>query len=178
VRASKGTLGLDGTLGSCVWSLAGSDKNDTDGIVDGHAYSLIAVKKNVCGQHDLMMFRNPHGKTEFKGEWHDGSVEWQQNPTAAQELNYRSDPNDGLFWISKKDAFRYFQTFSPIPSKPAIGACEAVPRSLACYAHGNDGRSLLRLSVQVLRPLQDNVRHGGKGGRDERRGCALTAAKS
>ena len=26
---------------------AGSDKNDTDGIVDGHAYSLIAVKKNV-----------------------------------------------------------------------------------------------------------------------------------
>jgi len=106
----------------CVWSLAGSDKNDTDGIVDGHAYSLIAVKKNVCGQHDLMMFRNPHGKTEFKGEWHDGSVEWQQNPTAAQELNYRSDPNDGLFWISKKDAFRYFQTFSPIPWKPPIGA--------------------------------------------------------
>ena len=80
------------------------------------------MKKNVCGQHDLMMFRNPHGKTEFKGEWHDGSVEWQQNPTAAQELNYRSDPNDGLFWISKKDAFRYFQTFSPIPLKPPIGA--------------------------------------------------------
>jgi hypothetical protein len=26
---------------------AGSDTNDTDGIVDGHAYSLIATKKNV-----------------------------------------------------------------------------------------------------------------------------------
>ena len=30
-----------------VYLRAGSDKNDTDGIVDGHAYSLIAVKKNV-----------------------------------------------------------------------------------------------------------------------------------
>ncbi len=28
---------------------------------------------------------------------------------APQELNYVPDPNDGLFWMAKDDAFRYFQ---------------------------------------------------------------------
>jgi hypothetical protein len=58
-----------------------------------------------------MMFRNPHGCTEFRGSWRDGSKEWDENPSAATELNYVPDPNDGLFWMAKDDAFRYFQTF-------------------------------------------------------------------
>ena len=40
-----------------------------------------------------------------------GSKEWSDNPTAAAELNYTPDPDDGLFWISKRDAFRYYQSF-------------------------------------------------------------------
>ena len=64
-----------------------------------------------------MMFRNPHGCTEFKGAWRDGSKEWSQNPSAAKELNYVPDPNDGLFWMAKDDAFRYFQES---PSRPCL----------------------------------------------------------
>ena len=72
-------------------------------------YPHRVAARQVCGKHDLMMFRNPHGCTEFKGAWRDGSKEWSQNPSAAKELNYVPDPNDGLFWMAKDDAFRYFQ---------------------------------------------------------------------
>ena len=58
----------------------------------------------------MKLFRNPHGRTEFNGAWRDGSKEWRDNPTAAAELNHKPDPNDGLFWISKKDVFLYFQS--------------------------------------------------------------------
>jgi hypothetical protein len=34
---------------------AGSDTNDTDGIVDGHAYSLIATKKNVRAESSSLL---------------------------------------------------------------------------------------------------------------------------
>ena len=78
----------------------------------------------MCGKHDLMMFRNPHGCTEFKGAWRDGSKEWSQNPSAAKELNYVPDPNDGLFWMAKDDAFRYFQTFYAL-LKPMQGEMAA-----------------------------------------------------
>ena len=44
-----------------------------------------------------------------QGAWRDGSKEWRDNPTAKAELNYEFDPNDGLFWISKQDAFRHYQ---------------------------------------------------------------------
>jgi hypothetical protein len=117
------------------WSLAGSDKNDTDGIVDGHAYSLIATRNNVCGNpaNDLMLYRNPHGRTEFRGEWHDGSAEWTENPGAAAELHYTPDPNDGLFWISKRDAFKYFQ--SSVSSSASSGPAAPRPAPAAVLEH-------------------------------------------
>ena len=36
---------------------SGSDDEDHDGIVDGHAYSVIAVKGNVCGKYNMILFR-------------------------------------------------------------------------------------------------------------------------
>ncbi len=150
---------------------AGSDTNDHDGIVDGHAYSLITVRKNVCGKFDLMLFRNPHGKTEFQGEWHDGSKEWQQHPTAAQELNYTQDPNDGLFWISKADAFRYFQTcrlpriVHPVCSRDCslrcwLGRfyvlCKSMESPLSAkrvVTHGHDGNAKQVSEVSEIRRI-------------------------
>ena len=48
------------------------------------AYSLIAVKKGVCGIYDLACFRNPWGHGEFKaGGWFDGGPKWKEHPEAA-----------------------------------------------------------------------------------------------
>ena len=39
---------------------AGSDDEATDGIVDGHAYSVLQCKNDVAGTtHDLIQVRNP-----------------------------------------------------------------------------------------------------------------------
>jgi hypothetical protein len=41
---------------------SGSDTEDTDGIVDGHAYSVITCVNDAAGtEFDLVKMRNPHG---------------------------------------------------------------------------------------------------------------------
>jgi hypothetical protein len=80
-----------------------------------------------------MLYRNPHGRTEFRGEWHDGSAEWTENPGAAAELHYTPDPNDGLFWISKRDAFKYFQ--SSVSSSASSGPAAPRPAPAAVLEH-------------------------------------------
>ncbi len=47
----------------------------------------------MCGAHDLLLFRNPHGCTEFGGAWHDGSKEWDENPTAKEVREYSESPH-------------------------------------------------------------------------------------
>ena len=49
------------------------------GLVDAHAYSLIAAKviKLDNGKTErILQVRNPWGKKEWKGDWSDGSVQW------------------------------------------------------------------------------------------------------
>ena len=42
---------------------SGSDTNMTDGIVDGHAYSVLTYRDNVAGTEiDLIKVRNPWGR--------------------------------------------------------------------------------------------------------------------
>ena len=62
---------VSGTLTLC--RQAGSDSNDTDGIVDGHAYTVLDCVNDVAGtQFDLVKVRNPWGSGEFKsGIWDD-----------------------------------------------------------------------------------------------------------
>lgn len=49
------------------------------GLVDAHAYSLIAAKeiKNDLGKPvRLLQIRNPWGKKEWSGDWSDASKLW------------------------------------------------------------------------------------------------------
>eukprot|EP00961_Rhodomonas_salina_P238204 3219645-Rhodomonas_salina.1 len=85
----------------------GSEKDGSDGIV----YALISAKKQVCGKFDMLLFRNPHDKTEYSGEWRDGGEQWARNPDVKQALGHQENPNDGLFWMSKEEAFKYYQDF-------------------------------------------------------------------
>eukprot|EP00798_Chlamydomonas_sp_ICE-L_P009796 gene9796-7685_t len=85
---------------------AGEDTKDVDGIVQGHAYSVIKVKE--VGGHKLLQLRNPWGSFEWKGNWSDKSAMWQQNPKVARALDF-VDADDGMFWIDWKDFNKYYK---------------------------------------------------------------------
>ena len=90
---------------------AGSDKNATNGIVDGHAYSVLEVKNDVAGTDiDLIKMRNPHGRGEItNGQWDDDGPGWELHPEIHAELQpVKAD--DGIFWVSKQEFFQYFST--------------------------------------------------------------------
>ena len=66
VAPNAAEVGVSRAIGALT--CAGSDRNDTDGIVDGHAYSLIAVKRKArvrccvracAGLHHIML----HGRS-------------------------------------------------------------------------------------------------------------------
>lgn len=88
----------------CCGSHSGSDSDTSDlGVVQGHAYSLIQVKTDVCGTGvNLLQCRNPWGQTEWKGDWSDASSLWDEHPDVAAECGH-TEADDGLFWIDWED---------------------------------------------------------------------------
>merc|ERR1712107_96048 len=73
------------------------------GIVQGHAYSLISVKTNVCDSGiNLLCLRNPWGSDEWSGDWGDDSDLWDDHQDIALECGHTED-EDGMFWISFED---------------------------------------------------------------------------
>ena len=58
-------------------------------VVDGHVYSGISVANAVgSGTHDLVLFRNPHGCTEYQGPWKDGG----DSPFYTRKVNRTPPP--------------------------------------------------------------------------------------
>jgi len=100
-----------------------------DGIVSGHAYSLIDVKAATDSMGQVVGFarlRNPHGKgdagaggaptTEWNGNWCDGHPLWAANPGIAQQLNYVA-VNDGTFWMEWGDFTAVYDEIAVVPRK-------------------------------------------------------------
>ncbi|KAL0233810.1 hypothetical protein PCE1_002316 [Barthelona sp. PCE] len=91
-------------------SLSGSDTNSKDGIVKGHAYSILQVRElHYDGrQHKLLQMRNPHAKTEPESlPFSDGdSSVWTKKLKNSLGHNLC---NDGLFWIQYSDFLKYFR---------------------------------------------------------------------
>lgn len=58
--------------------LDGQDQEGSDGIVGGHAYTLVAgFEINYQGRSvKLVKLRNPWGDKEWNGSWADNSREW------------------------------------------------------------------------------------------------------
>lgn len=89
-------------------SISGSsvEKARDDGLVERHAYSLIAVKRS----HEFMLakLRNPWGnEREWKGEWSDGSAEWARHPEVKRDLDHH-ERDDGIFWMQFADFVSIF----------------------------------------------------------------------
>ena len=92
-------------------SKAGSDTEMTDGVVDGHAYSIIDCINDVAGTDvDLIKMRNPWGKGEIEqGQFDDDGPGWDRYPEIKAELNPVA-ADDGIFYVTKEEFFKYFVT--------------------------------------------------------------------
>jgi len=95
----------------CCGTKSGSDTNDTDGIVDGHAYTILDVVANAGGtEFNMVKVRNPWGKGEFKsGKWDDDGPGWEEYPDVKDALK-PVQANDGVFWVEMDEFFQYFHS--------------------------------------------------------------------
>jgi len=83
----------------------GGEQPDDNGLVKGHAYSIIEVKQVTADDGKiwkLLKMRNPWGKFEWKGDWGDTSSKWEEYPEVEEACKLeRAD--DGIFWICFDD---------------------------------------------------------------------------
>jgi len=89
------------------------------GLVLGHAYSLISVVKveeildGETKEWRMVQLRNPHGAgskstpTEWNERWSDKSPLWEEHPQVAQALDFLP-MDDGLFWMEYSDFSNLF----------------------------------------------------------------------
>ncbi|XP_075179654.1 calpain-1 catalytic subunit-like [Anomaloglossus baeobatrachus] len=105
-----------------------SEMRTREGLVKGHAYSIIGVSEvEYHGRKiPLLRLRNPWGQVEWNGRWSDNSSAWLLLDNATrQKLQLKGE--DGEFWMQMDDFMRNFDT---------LDICNLTP-DLACsnYAH-------------------------------------------
>merc|ERR1711879_304995 len=105
-------------LGAAIMNNGGVEEVRPDGLVTGHAYSVIQVKK-VSG-YKMVQLRNPWGNEhEWKGRCSDhDSNWWSQNPGIKKQLNWgsrTSNKKDGLFWMPFDDFVSIFDYVAICP---------------------------------------------------------------
>ena len=97
----------------------GDDSKNSNGIVSGHAFSLLkAIEITLNGvKVRLLRVRNPWGNFEWKGKWSDSSAEWTNETRAL--VGDAEVKDDGNFYIEYSDYMSYFihtyiNYFSPL----------------------------------------------------------------
>eukprot|EP00401_Gymnodinium_catenatum_P073693 CAMPEP_0117586776 /NCGR_PEP_ID=MMETSP0784-20121206/68908_1 /TAXON_ID=39447 /ORGANISM="" /LENGTH=603 /DNA_ID=CAMNT_0005387911 /DNA_START=330 /DNA_END=2141 /DNA_ORIENTATION=- len=77
------------------------------GIVDGHAYSVLAAMEVPAGHgtERIVKLRNPWGEGEWRGRYSDGSCAWTEE---AMKLVDLEKADDGVFWMELSDFEAYF----------------------------------------------------------------------
>ncbi|XP_073497235.1 calpain-6 [Phyllobates terribilis] len=83
------------------------------GLIKGHAYSVTDIKKVSLGEKTLcfgktsklfmIRMRNPWGKREWRGAWHDESEEWKKVSKSEKGKLGLAVRNDGEFWMTFED---------------------------------------------------------------------------
>ncbi|KAG5502673.1 hypothetical protein JIQ42_05742 [Leishmania sp. Namibia] len=77
------------------------------GLVTGHAYTILEAKYIESKDLRLVKVRNAWGRgVEWNGSWSNDDTRWDANPDLAEECNFQKA--DGTFWMSWKDAQKYF----------------------------------------------------------------------
>lgn len=84
------------------------DRARTDGIVHGHAYSIISAHKFMLEDKviRLLKLKNPWGYGEWNGEWSDKCDIWTDD--LKKHLGW-SDKDDGIFFMSFDNYLKYYE---------------------------------------------------------------------
>jgi len=80
----------------------GEEEND-DGIISGHAYSVVSIHEFVTNENEqvrLLKLRNPWGHGEWTGDWSDESAKWTPE---LRKLVGSKVADDGFFFIPVQD---------------------------------------------------------------------------
>lgn len=102
-------------LGASIAS--GAETKRSDGLVQGHAYSLLSLRrvgKGMLGalssgkEFKLVQLRNPWGSFVWTGNWSDSSSLWKQYPKVHAALRPDKVSSKGTFWMDFEDFCRLF----------------------------------------------------------------------
>ncbi|XP_056101637.1 calpain-1 catalytic subunit-like [Rhinichthys klamathensis goyatoka] len=105
------------TLMGCSTYHGGSrEAVSSNGIVGGHAYTVTGVSQVMSKGNPVHLVRvlNPWGKTEWNGDWSDGSSLW--NTVSVKDSKWREKLDNGEFWLAlimldaMKDFTKNFKT--------------------------------------------------------------------
>lgn len=96
-----------------------SSRGDYNGVIGGHAYSLIrVVEVEVDGHEDykslrLVKIRNPHAGNEWTGPFADADEEsWNAHPEALEACGHEvGEKEDGYFWMPFDEFKQGFKKF-------------------------------------------------------------------
>lgn len=92
-----------------VLAISGSD--GVNGLVKGHAYSILRVEE--AKGFRLVQIRNPWGTGEWKGDWSDSSSKWTEHPAVAKAVGY-VNKDDGAFWMSWDDVVQHWTSINVV----------------------------------------------------------------
>lgn len=102
--------------------LSASGANGKNGLVAGHAYSILKVHTAHTDPSwlatvgvgitddekvQLLQIRNPWGHGEWKGDWSDKSELWETYPTVAKQVGFEN-ADDGAFWMTWQDYMEHY----------------------------------------------------------------------
>merc|ERR1719503_338432 len=115
----------------------------TDGIVKGHAYSVITAREVQADGNiwRVLQVRNPWGSNpaaEWNGVLSDKWPEWNMYPELRQALEIGNSELDGMFWMTWDDFRTRFSDVGIVPKQmevPRLGAVEGLVKTGAGAKH-------------------------------------------
>lgn len=118
------------------------EQQSGDGLVSGHAYSILDVREVVDSRGKVRMIlqiRNPWGKFEWKGDFSDDSPLW--TPEAKRQLQVVSS-DDGVFWMPFEKFVESYEGIGIVKVKPGY-----VNNSIVVKRVNPIDKSIVRLTI-------------------------------
>ena len=118
------------------------EQKSGDGLVSGHAYSILDVREIVDARGKVRMIlqiRNPWGKFEWTGEFSDDSNLW--TPQLKQQLKVVK-ADDGIFWMPFEKFVQFYEGIGILKVK--LGHLN---NSVVVKRDDQSNKSIIRLTV-------------------------------